>query len=124
MPEFSLEAVSENEEFHSERLVDITIDVGSSDSTYNLVKAILPELREIRKIVHNRSKDSIFYETIVYGKFTLLIKSGFSSGFKGTGICDFQKFLQLLDVPEIESERYLFDGEYKKATMTIVFSEL
>ncbi len=92
---------------------EIIIETHSTDDTDKLVKAILPEIGEVKKIIHQREPEKIHYKTYIFGSYLcVLIKGGYGSGYKGTGPIAFKELLEHLGVPStVANNAAHFEGK-------------
>ncbi|MCY8497778.1 hypothetical protein P8917_10015 [Bacillus atrophaeus] len=86
------------------KTAEIKIETYSTDKTDKLVRAILPEIGEVKKIIHQREPEKVHYKTYIFGSsMCVLINGGYGSGYVGTGPIAFKELLEYLNVPSAEA---------------------
>ncbi|MGG3626588.1 hypothetical protein ABES25_24105 [Bacillus gobiensis] len=72
-----------------------------------------------KKIIQNRDKESLFYETYILSDYyNVKIKGGLTSGYDGSGVRAFQQLLETCGISGEERDELITSRKYTKAVLT------
>ncbi|MGG3571917.1 hypothetical protein ABES25_18775 [Bacillus gobiensis] len=98
---------------------EVTISFASPDMSYMMAEAAL-QLMKPKKIIQNRDKVSLFYETFILSDYyNVKVIGGLTSGYDGSGVRAFQQLLETCGIPGKESDEYITSSQYTKAVLTV-----